>query len=133
MCPKGTQREKGEGSTVSLYSIVSRLEVSYRIRLGFKCQTPREYPTALVDQLDSDFMPLGPPRIPKMALVEQMKPFWDSSSEFRKYQYVGSLMPYISGNHPDGAFLIFRTNLSYFWPLVIFLGSKNLLQDPQWS
>ena len=75
--PKG---RRGEGSTVSLYSIVSRLEVSYRIRLDFKCQKHREYPTALVDQLDSDFMPLGPPRIPKMILVEQMKPFWDSRS-----------------------------------------------------
>ena len=75
----GSLRWDGEGLTVPLYSIVSRLEVSYRIRLDFKCQTPRKYPTALVD-LDSDFMPLGPQRIPKMALVEQMKPFWDSRS-----------------------------------------------------
>ena len=79
MCVQRGPRGGGGGSTVPLYSIVSPLEVSYRIRLDFKCQTPCKYPTALVD-LDSDFMPLGPPRIPKMALVEQMKPFWDSRS-----------------------------------------------------
>ena len=34
----GSLRWDGEGLTVPLYSIVSRLEVSYRIRLDFKGQ-----------------------------------------------------------------------------------------------
>ena len=37
------------------------------------------------------------------------------------------IMPNISGNHPDGAF---SSKFVHFGPFDIFLGSKDILQDP---
>ena len=55
-----------------------------------------------VDQLDSDVMSFNPPGTPKMALVEQIEPFWDNRNSGNTQCLLP--MPNVSGNHTDGAF-----------------------------
>ena len=128
VCPKGTQREKGGG----VYCVpLQHCQSSGSLiphKTWFQMSNTPWISNCLGRPTWFRFYAIKPSKDPQNGIGGANEAIL-GQQEFRKYQYVGSIMPYISGNHPDGAFLIFRTKLSYFWPLVIFLGSKNLLQD----
>ena len=122
--PRGRRGWGGEGLTVPLYSIVSRLEVSYHIRLDFKCQI-HQISNCLGWPTWFRFYAIGPSKDPKNDIGRANEAVL-GQQEFRKYQYVGSIMPYIRGNHPDGTFSDIWDQI--FWLLALwwyFSGSKT--------
>ena len=118
-CPKGIQR----GSGVPLYRILNPSQSLIWHKIWF--QTSHDGPNSQFTQgwtNHLDFRPLGPSQVPQNVIVGANQTIL-GQQKFPKYPHLGSLMPYISGKHPDGAFLISKAkNLSTLGPLMVILG-----------
>ena len=118
-CPRGVQG----GSGVPLYRILNPSQSLIWHKIWF--QTSHDGPNSQFTQgwtNHLDFRPLGPSQVPQNVIVGANQTIL-GQQKFPRYPHLGSLMPYISGKHPDGAFLISKAkNSSTLGPLMVILG-----------
>ena len=109
------QRGSRGGPEYPFTGFLIPLKVSYGIGFSFKDHLVVQMANSRKVELTILILGLrGPPRVPQNDIVGANQAIL-GQQKFPKYTYLGSIMPNISGNHPDGALLISRNKIHPLW------------------